>query len=106
MSSRATEDDLATRDDVDWLESQFFNQARLSQHDLDWGPVAPMPLGRRRAMHAAVGMLAVAIVGFVVFVMYANLIMPVSSPADAIEPLQPPSAASPALPAPATAPNG
>jgi hypothetical protein len=105
MSSQTTEDDLATGNDVDWLESQFFSQARLSQHDLDWGPVAPMPRGARRAMHAAVALLAVAIVGFIVFVMYANLIMPVSVPIGAAEALLPPSAASPAVPPAGIAPK-
>lgn len=96
MNSHVSEDDLATGDHVDWLESQFFNQTRLGNHDLDWGPVASMPRRTRRAAHAVVGMVAVAIVGFVVFVMYANLIMPVPVPSDAGEPLRPPSAASPA----------
>jgi hypothetical protein len=106
MSSQATNDDLAGGHDVDWLESQFFSQARLSQHDLDWGPVAPAPVGMRRAMHAAIAMLAMAIVGFIVLVMYSNLIMPVPEPTGASETLLPPSAANPAPPPSNIAPNG
>jgi hypothetical protein len=94
MNSHATEDDLARGDDVDWLESQFFNQARFGHHDLDWGPVSPMPVGTRRAMHAALGMLAIAVVGFAVFAVYANLIMPVPVPIGADSAGLPPSAAS------------
>lgn len=93
MTSPAEEDELVTDDHVDWLESQFFSQARLGQHDLEWGPVAPMPLGARRAMHAAIGMFTVAIVGLAVFIVYSNLIMPVPAPIGADSPDSPPSAA-------------
>jgi hypothetical protein len=86
-------DELVIDDHVDWLESQFFSQARLGHHDLDWGPVAPMPLSARRAMHATIGMFAVALVGLTAFVVYSNLIMPAPAPIGADEPVSPPSAA-------------
>jgi hypothetical protein len=94
MSSTGINEDLESAEDADWLERQFFSQPRLLHHDLDWGPVAPLPLGTRRAMHAAVGMLAVAVLGLVAFVVYANLIMPVPVPIGTAEPALPPSAAS------------
>lgn len=93
MSSTAFNDDLASSNDVDWVEHQFFTRARLSQHDLDWGPVAPMPQGPQRAMLAALGTLLVALVGVVVFMVYATLIMPVPVPLGAERPALPPSAA-------------
>ena len=99
MSSPASEEELVIDDQVDWLESQFFSQPRLGQHDLDWGPVAPMPLGARRAMQAVIGMFAVAIVGLAAFVVYSNLIMPVPAPIGADAP-SPPSAANVAVESP------
>jgi hypothetical protein len=93
MTSPASDHELDSDDHVDWLESQFFSQARLSNHDLDWGPVAPMPHGARRAMQAAIGMFAVAVVGLAAFVVYSNLIMPVPAPIGAELPHSPPSAA-------------
>ncbi len=96
----ASGDDLVTDDHVDWLESQFFSQARLSQHDLEWGPVTPMPLGARRAMQAAIGMFAVAVVGLAAFVLYSNVIMPAAAPIGAEQPGSPPSAASVAVESP------
>lgn len=100
MTSPANEDELVTDDHVDWLESQFFSQARLHQHDLEWGPVAPMPLGARRAMQAAIGMFTVAVVGLAVFIVYSNLIMPVPEPIGADSPVSPPSAAHVAVDSP------
>jgi hypothetical protein len=94
MSSTGFDDDIEFASDGDWLERQFFSQTRLHHHDLDWGPVTPMPAGSRRAMHAVLGMLAVAVVGFVAFVVYSNLIMPVPVPIGSEEPVLPPSAAS------------
>lgn len=102
MNSPADQDELVTDDHVDWLESQFFSQARLNQHDLEWGPVAPMPLGARRAMHAAIGMFTVAVVGLAAFIVYSTVIMPVPAPMGADEPLSPPSAAH----VPMDSPNG
>jgi hypothetical protein len=93
MTSPASDHDLDHDDHVDWLESQFFSQARLGQHDLEWGPMAPMPQGARRAMQAAIGMLAVAVVGLAAFIVYSNLIMPVPAPIGADAPASPPSAA-------------
>lgn len=92
-SSPASEDERVRDDRVDWLESQFFSQPLLGQHDLDWGPAAPMPLGARRAMQATIGMFAVALVGLAVFIVYSNLIMPAPAPIGAGEPVSPPSAA-------------
>jgi hypothetical protein len=102
MSSPANDDRLENNDHVDWLESQFFSQARLSQHDLEWGPVTPMPLGARRAMHAAIGIFAVAVVGLAAFVVYSNLIMPAPVTMGSDAPASPPSAANAA----ADSPNG
>jgi hypothetical protein len=94
MSSTGFDENIEASEGGDWLERQFFSQSRMSHHDLDWGPVAPMPLGARRAMLAAFGMFAVALVGLVVFVVYANLIMPAPVPVGAEGVLLPPSAAS------------
>jgi hypothetical protein len=101
MTSPAS--DLELDDDhVDWLERQFFSQARLHHHDLDWGPVAPMAPGARRAMHAAIGMFAVAVVGLAAFVVYSNLIMPLPAPLGVELQHSPPSAANAA----SDSPNG
>jgi hypothetical protein len=93
MTSPASHHELDDDDHVDWLERQFFSRALLQQHDLEWGPVAPMPRGARRAMQAAIGMFAVAVVGLAAFVVYSNLIMPVPAPIGADAPGLPPSAA-------------
>jgi hypothetical protein len=103
MSSTGFDEIIEASEDGDWLERQFFSQARMSHHDLDWGPVAPMPLGARRAMLAAFGMFAIALVGLVVFVVYANLIMPAPVSVGAEGPLLPPSAASTSEPVTADA---
>lgn len=97
MSSTGFEGDLGANDD-DWslgaLEHQFFNQARTSHADLDWGPAAPMAPESRRAMLASLGMLAVSIVGLAVFVAYTNLVMPAPVPVGGESAVLQPSAAS------------
>ena len=99
-AKRVPSDELVMDDHVDWLESQFFSQARLGQHDLEWGPVSPMPIGARRAMQAAIGMFAVAVVGLATFIVYSNLIMPAPAPIGADQPVSPPSAANVAVQSP------
>ena len=100
MTIHLIDDDLLTGEDSDWVETQFFAQTSLRHHDLDWGPVPPMPRAARAAMHATFGMLAVAVVGLIAFVIYSNLIMPAPEPLGAAEPSLPPSAAT------TRAPNG
>lgn len=97
MSSEPSDHELPSGEEADWLETQFFTQP-LRNHDLDWGPVTPMATGARRAMLAAIGMFAVATVGLIAFVVYANLIMPAPAPLGAAGPSLPPSAASAATP--------
>jgi|SRR4051794_29355852 hypothetical protein len=94
MSSTGFDEDLELLEEGDWLERQFFNQARMHHHDLDWGPVAPMPLSARRAMLAAFGLFAIALVGLAAFLVYAKLVMPSPAPIGADSPIPPPSAAS------------
>jgi hypothetical protein len=101
--STQTDDELLASDDLDWVERQFFSQASLRHHDLDWGPIAPMPNGARRAMHASLGMVVVAVVGLIVFAVYANLIMPAPAPIGTELPVLPPSAANATSP---DRPNG
>ena len=92
MSMQTVDDDLLT-DDGDWLEAQFFSQHSLRHPDLDWGPVSPLPEDERRAMHATFGMLAVAVVGMLAFVVYSQFFLPAAEPLGSAEPFLPPTAA-------------
>jgi len=100
MTVHSIDDDFLGHEDADWLEAQFFSQAAHRHHDLDWGPVAPMPQGARRAMHATVAMCAVALMGLLTFVVYAKVIMPTPEPVGSAQPELPPPAA------PVRSPNG
>jgi len=100
MTIHLIDDHLLSREDADWLETQFFTQTALRAPDLEWGPIAPMPSGARRAMHATLGMLVVAVVGLIVFVIYSNVIMPSPVPLGTATPGLPPTAAE------TRAPNG
>lgn len=64
-------------EDADLLEAQFFSQAQLRNHDLDWGPVTAVPQSSRRAVFATIGVVTLAIVGLAAFIVYSTLIMPV-----------------------------
>jgi hypothetical protein len=92
MDIEPFDDDLVP-DDGDWLEAQFFSQHSLRHSDLDWGPVAPLPDDERRAMHATFGLLAVAVIGLLAFVVYSQFIMPAPEPLGRLEPFLPPTAA-------------
>jgi hypothetical protein len=93
MTIHSIDEEFLGGDDADWLESQFFSQASFLPHDLDWGPVSPLPPDARRAMHATLGMLAVAVVGLIAFVVYSQLVMPAPEPVGNAEPFLPPTAA-------------
>lgn len=94
-------DDELLPDDGDWLEAQFFSQHSLRHSDLDWGPVSPLPDDERRAMHATFGLLAVAVVGLLAFVVYSQFVMPAPASLGKGEAPLPPMAASNSL-----VPNG
>jgi len=98
MTIHLIDEDVLSGEEADWLETQFFAQAALRPHDLDWGEGAPMPRGARRAMHATIGMLAIALIGFIAFMIYAHVIMPLPAPLGTAEPVLPPSAADTAAP--------
>jgi hypothetical protein len=93
MTTHSIDEEFLAGDDVEWLENQFFSQASLRHSDLDWGPVSPLPPDARRAMHATLGMLAVAVVGLIAFVVYSQLIMPAPESIGSAEPSLPPTAA-------------
>jgi hypothetical protein len=93
MTIHSIDEELLGGDDADWLESQFFSQASMRYPDLDWGPVSPLPPDMRRAMHATLGMLVVAVLGLIAFIVYSQLIMPAPEPVGSAEPLLPPTAA-------------
>ena len=97
MRTHLSDDDLSG-EETDWLEAQFFAQAALRPPDLDWGPIAPMAPSARRAMHATLGMVAIAFVGWVAFTIYSNVIMPLPAPLGSAEPVLPPTAADTAAP--------
>ena len=93
MTIHSFDEEFMGGDEADWLESQFFSQASLRYPDLDWGPISPLPPLERRAMHVTIGMLAVAVIGLIAFVVYSQLIMPRPEPVGSAQPLLPPTAA-------------
>jgi hypothetical protein len=92
MTIQSIDEEFLAADDLDWLETQFFRQTALRYPDLDWGP-RPLAPDARRAMHATLGMLVVAIVGLIAFVVYSQLIMPAPVPVGSAQPSLPPTAA-------------
>lgn len=93
MTIHSIDEEFLGGDDADWLETQFFSQTSWLYPDLDWGPVSPLPPDERRAMFATIGMLAVAVVGLIAFVVYSQLIMPAPEPVGNAQPFLPPTAA-------------
>jgi len=81
--------DQTSSDDLDPIEAAFFGS---DPFELDWEPSGTLPRETRVAMHATVGMLALALVGVGAFLIHAQWFMPApeSLGTHAIELPQPP----------------